>query len=78
MNRGKRTGLWLLLSGLVLIMTSGCQTYFWRTGQTLPSPYYLDHPPQFIPEGEDFPLPNELATSQKAAQNLTPLAIPQQ
>jgi hypothetical protein len=27
---------------------------------TLPSPHYLEHPPQFIPSDPEFPLTNEL------------------
>ena len=51
---------------LALAGTSGCQTYFVPTGQTLPSGYYLLHPPQFIPESPQFPLPREEAGLERA------------
>jgi hypothetical protein len=51
---------------LTLAANSGCQTYFTPTGQTLPSPYYLLHPPQFIPESPQFPLPREEAGLERA------------
>jgi hypothetical protein len=50
--------------GLAFLMLSGCQT--WMAGMTLPSPYYLIHPPQYIPPSPPFPLPRELS-SQEAA-----------
>jgi hypothetical protein len=48
--------------GLALALTvlSGCQT--WYGGATLPSPHYLEHPPQYIPPSPTFPLTRELAT----------------
>ena len=42
----------------------------WResaTGQTLPSPAYLDHPPQYIPPSPPFPLAREQATMEAQA-----------
>ena len=45
---------------LTLTMLSGCQT--WIGGTTLPSPHYLEHPPQYIPPSPPFPLTRELAT----------------
>jgi hypothetical protein len=51
---------------LTLAANSGCQTYFTPTGQTLPSPYYLLHPPQFIPESPQFPLAREEAGLERA------------
>jgi hypothetical protein len=51
--------------GAVLVL-AGCQTQF--AGTTLPSPRYIQHPSQFIPDDDDaFPLPNELAYQQSAA-----------
>jgi len=44
--------------GLALLTAAGCQT--WVSGMTLPSPHYLEHPPQFIPSDPEFPLTNEL------------------
>jgi hypothetical protein len=32
---------------------------------TLPSPHYLDHPPQFIPESPPFPLTKELGRQEQ-------------
>ena len=55
-------GFGLSVSGLV-----GCQTYVPTTGQTLPSPRYLDHPPQYFPRSPDFPLPRELANQERTA-----------
>jgi hypothetical protein len=53
------TGLGLALAGAV-----GCQT--WTSGMTLPSGHYLEHPPQYIPEGPNFPLTRELARMEEA------------
>ena len=41
---------------------SGCQTWF--AGMTLPSPHYLEHPPQYFPPSPPYPLPRELATQE--------------
>ena len=41
---------------------SGCQTQIPGTQQTLPSPHYLEHPPQYIPPSPAFPLAREEAT----------------
>lgn len=48
--------------GLLLTGLTGCQT--WVGGMTLPSGYYLDHPPQYFRPDPDFPLEKELATQQ--------------
>lgn len=48
--------------GLVIASLTGCQT--WYGGMTLPSPYYLDHKPQYFRPDPDFPLEKELATMQ--------------
>ena len=55
--------------GLALAALTGCQTYV--AGMTLPSPHYLEHPPQFIPPSPRFPLPNEQA-QQEAVANAPP------
>jgi hypothetical protein len=50
-----------ILFGIVAgfgLMGTGCQTYF--AGQTLPSPRYLDHYPQYFQREPDFPLQKEL------------------
>jgi hypothetical protein len=46
--------------GLALLTATGCQTWVPAAGLTLPSPHYLEHPPQFIPSDPEFPLTNEL------------------
>lgn len=71
-----RTRIWLSLAGLVLAAASGCNTYFTRTGQTLPSPRYLDHPPQFIPDSPPFPLANEQRSLLKASGEQSPILAP--
>ena len=45
-------------AGIGLAAGSGCQTYF--AGQTLPSPRYLDHYPQYLQQDPAFPLQKEL------------------
>jgi hypothetical protein len=57
----------LLLAGLCLGLAtlSGCQT--WTVGMTLPSPRYLEHPPQYFPKSPPFPLSRELAAQERAA-----------
>ena len=45
-------------AGIGLAAGSGCQTYF--AGQTLPSPRYLDHYPQYFQQDPAFPLQKEL------------------
>ena len=68
---------WLNLLGVgFLAVLSGCQTWHPETGQTLPSPRYLDHPPQFIPPSPPFPLPKEMDTLQKAAAQAAANALP--
>jgi hypothetical protein len=50
-------------AGLLLAATtlSGCQTWVPGAGVTLPSPRYLQHPPQYFPPSPPFPLSRELA-----------------
>jgi hypothetical protein len=68
MNRLRQRPWWLAVAlALTLSTLSGCQTYFWETGQTLPTGWYLRHPPQFIPPTPQFPLPNEEADLTRAA-----------
>ncbi len=61
---------WLGWFGLTaMAFLAGCQTQW--AGTTMPSPRYLEHPPQFIPTDPDFTLSNELAYQQGvAAQGL--------
>jgi hypothetical protein len=53
--------------GLALATLAGCQTWHPQTGQTLPSPRYLEHPPQYLPPSPPFPLTRELAAQERAA-----------
>jgi hypothetical protein len=59
--------------GLALLAATGCQT--WVAGMTLPSPWYLQHPPQYIPPDPEFPLERELATQEET--NLAAEAAPE-
>jgi hypothetical protein len=61
----RRQSLATAALGMVLLAVTGCQT--WVAGMTLPSPHYLKHPPQFIPEDPEFPLTNELSHMQEDA-----------
>jgi hypothetical protein len=45
------------------------ETFVPQTGQTLPSPNYLDHPPQYFPPTPPYPLPNEMKAILKAQQD---------
>ncbi len=56
--------------GLILATLSGCQTWVPSTGQTLPSPRYLEHPPQYLPPSPPFPLERELASQMRTAANM--------
>jgi hypothetical protein len=56
--------------GLALLLLSGCQTWF--AGMTLPSPRYLQHPPQYIPPSPPFPLTRELAQQEAIAGAAAP------
>lgn len=51
--------------GLALLVLSGCET--WMAGMTLPSPRYLQHPPQYFPQSPPFPLPRELSAQEATA-----------
>ena len=57
----QRRGQKGLVLGLALAALSGCQTYVMETTQTLPSGFYLNHLPQYIPPSPQYPLGNELA-----------------
>ncbi len=70
-----RQGRWIVagLFGLAMGLTTGCQTYVFETGQTLPTPNYLSHPAQYFPPSPVYPLPRELKslTDAAAAQQST-------
>ena len=66
MKKNHRLLNWCLAgAALVLVTVSGCQTNV--AGMTLPSPHYLDHPPQFIPQSPPFPLTKELSRQEEIA-----------
>jgi hypothetical protein len=70
-----RHGFWLCNVTLLLGLASGCQTWVPQTGQTLPSPDYLKHQPQYFPPSPPYPLPRERAALEEAAaaqQNAPP------
>jgi hypothetical protein len=72
MNTTRRwLGLPTAALGLVLAAQAGCQTWVPDAGLTLPSPHYLEHPPQYIPHSPPFPLAREEATM--AAINARPI-----
>src|SRR3954447_17994262 len=48
--------------GMAVSVVTGCQTYHMSSGLTLPSPHYLEHPPQYFPPDPDYPLQRELNT----------------
>jgi hypothetical protein len=60
--------------GLGLAALSGCQTNV--AGMTLPSPHYLEHPPQYIPPSSPYPLPRELASQEATYAAPVPGAAP--
>lgn len=64
-----RQGRWIVagLLGLGLGLSTGCQTWVPEAAMTLPSPNYLNHPPQYIPPSPPYPLPNELKSLTEAA-----------
>lgn len=67
MNHSRGANCVLAGLGLALATLSGCQTWVPATGQTLPSPRYLQHPPQYFPPSPAFPLSRELASQERAA-----------
>jgi hypothetical protein len=62
--------------GLASVTLTGCQTNV--AGMTLPSGYYLNHPPQYIPPSPAFPLSRELAgmEAQNAGVTLPQVVTP--
>jgi hypothetical protein len=76
------TRRWQLLGaaglGLGLSLTAGCQTHIISAGMTLPSPHYMEHPPQYFPPDPDYPLQREVNTQLNqaaAAAAANPAAI---
>src|SRR5262245_15233851 len=74
MNRTYRPGGLLACLGLGLALLSGCQT--WTSGMTLPSPRYLQHPPQYLAPSPPFPLTRELASQERAAAAVPDVGAP--
>lgn len=73
MGSMKRWALLTAAAGAILGALSGCQTWVPEAGLTLPSPWYLRHPPQYIPPSPPYPLPNETANLEEAsAQQIPP------
>ena len=64
-TRGNRL---VVVLGLGLAMLSGCQTWVAEAGITVPSPWYLRHPPQYFPPSDPYPLPKELRSLEEAAK----------
>lgn len=54
----------LTILSATLISSTGCQVSV--SGQTLPSPYYLEDDVQYFPSGPEFKLPREAAALQAA------------
>jgi hypothetical protein len=75
MKTQRRGGNGVVL-GLALAALSGCQTYVMETGQTLPSPWYLNHRPQYIPPTPPYPLERELAAQLDATARPVPPPAP--
>ncbi len=71
-----------MVAGLLGLMSAsiGCQT--WVAGMTLPSPRYLEHPPQYFPPSPAYPFERELAAMEAAAAERpiegAPQALPPQ
>ncbi len=62
----QQIGLGIAVVGMSLL--TGCQTWNMEAGITLPSPYYLRHPPQYFPPSETNPLPKEYQSQEEAAR----------
>lgn len=60
--------LGLGIAAVCLSTVVGCQTWNMEAGITLPSPYYLRHPPQYFPPSEPYPLTKELRSQEEAAK----------
>ncbi len=73
----RRHGLVALGLGWALAAGAGCQTWVPGAALTLPSPRYLEHPPQYIPPSPAFPHSRELASQEATwTQPSGPGAVP--
>jgi len=71
MKKTRRWQYWYAAGlGLALTALTGCQT--WVAGMTLPSPRYLQHPPQYFPPSPPFPLSRELSSQEATAAAVAP------
>jgi len=68
----QKSSSWKLATVLLLAVGGGCQTWVPEAGLTLPSPHYLEHPPQYIPPSPPYPLPRELAGIEAATAAQAP------
>ena len=70
-------GSWHLAitAGVALGIASlaGCQARMIEAGLTLPSGYYLEQIPEYIPPSPPFPLSNELQSLEDAAARQVPV-----
>jgi hypothetical protein len=66
MNLCRLRSAGMVLVALGVAWTTGCQTYYIPTGQTLPSGYYLHHQPQYNPPTPPFPESREQANLEQA------------
>lgn len=73
MHKRRWQKLYTVGLGLTFAGLTGCQT--WVGGMTLPSPHYLEHPPQYFPPSPPFPLSRELA-GQEAQEAAATAAAP--
>lgn len=50
--------------GLAMLSSIGCQTWVPGAALTLPSPHYLEHPPQHFASSPSYPFSRELASQE--------------
>jgi hypothetical protein len=67
MKRSLELGSLILLGSMVVLGSTGCQTY--QLGQVLPSPNHLRDDIQYFPKGPQFPLANELNAMSEAERD---------
>ncbi len=67
MKRSLELGSMMLVGAMVVLGSTGCQTY--QLGQVLPSPNHLRDDIQYFPKGPQFPLANELNAMSEAERD---------